>query len=256
MMRVEQTPIQRWNGLALNIDTDHLANEKILEIKANSRVLTRLLYAGGQELDLAIGHLISEGFCNFDDINSITFNEGIVSIETDIELKRKNYSAIVSSSCGACDRDEFNTFSDGIHQTTRPLFSVKSLVQSLEEMRSRQVQFAKSGGMHCSALVDIEGVIHYISEDIGRHNATDKVIGMATRDGKTLEQCGLLLSGRCASDLCSKAIRTGVACVASIGAISDLAAETARANLLPLAGFLRKSNGVIIGKFQETNEQH
>ena len=256
MMRFDQTPIQRWDGKALNIDTDHLASERILEIRANSKVLTRLLCSKGQEIDLAIGHLLSEGFCMYDDINSITFEEGIINIEVEFELKRLNYSEIVSSSCGACDRDEFNTLSDGIPQSTRPLFSVKLLAKSLEEMRARQVQFAKSGGMHCSALVDIQGVIHYIAEDIGRHNATDKVIGMASREGKSLEQYGLLLSGRCAWDLCSKAIRTGVACVASIGAISDLAAETARANLLPLAGFLRESNGVIIGKFQETNEQH
>ena len=256
MMRADQTPIQRWDGKSLNIGTDYLASERILEIRANSSVLTRLLCSEGQEIDLAIGHLLSEGFCNYDDINSITFDEGIVSIEVEFELKRLNYSEIVSSSCGACDRDGFNTLSDGIHQSTRPLFSLELLTKSLEEMRARQVQFAKSGGMHCSALVDIEGVIRYVAEDIGRHNATDKVIGMASREGKRLEQYGLLLSGRCAWDLCSKAIRAGVGCVASIGAISDLAAETARANLLPLAGFLRESNGVIIGNFQETNEQH
>lgn len=255
-MKNNHIPIQRWNGKKLDIDSDYFANESVLEIRTNDLTLTKLLYSSGQELELAIGHLISEGYCNYDEIKQNSYDDGIVRIELKNQISRKNYSELVMSSCGACDRNDFETIVNGDFQSKKPIFSIKKLHLSLVKMKEMQTEFEKSGGMHCSALVDVQGTIRHIAEDIGRHNATDKVLGKAIIAGEDLSKYALLLSGRCAWDLCSKAIRSGIACVASIGAISDLAAQTARANLLPLAGFLREENGVIIGKFHETNEQH
>ena len=251
----EKSPIQRWNGRELVIDTDYLANETICEISVNKDILARLLCSFGEFKELAIGHLISEGYCEMEDIESISQNEKTVDLEIKKQINRVNFSEIITTSCGACDRENFDALNYHKKREINLIFSVKILQKSLLKMRKLQDQFENSGGTHCSALVDVNGNIKYIAEDIGRHNSTDKVIGKALIAGEDLSKYCLLLSGRCAWDLCAKAVRSNITAIASVGVISDLAASCARANMVSIAGFLREENGVIIGTFSESNQQ-
>ena len=193
--------------------------------------------------------MISEGYCDFEDINSISQEGQSVELTITKPISRVNFSEIITTSCGACDRDNFDALNNPKNGGNNVIFSVKMLQQALVRMRELQGQFENSGGTHCSALVDLEGNISYLAEDIGRHNSTDKVIGKALLDGAVLSEFCLLLSGRCAWDLCAKAVRSNISSIASLGAISDLVASCARANMVSIAGFLKEENGVIIGTF-------
>ena len=254
-MTEKKSPVQRWNGKELIIDTDFLASETVCEISVNNGILARLLCSDGEYSELAVGHMISEGYCDFEDINSISQEGQSVELTITKPISRVNFSEIITTSCGACDRDNFDALNNPKNGGNNVIFSVKMLQQALVRMRELQGQFENSGGTHCSALVDLEGNISYLAEDIGRHNSTDKVIGKALLDGAVLSEFCLLLSGRCAWDLCAKAVRSNISSIASLGAISDLAASCARANMVSIAGFLKEENGVIIGTFLESNQQ-
>ena len=254
-MTEKKSPVQRWNGKELLIDTDFLASETICEISVNNVILTRLLCSLGEYRELAVGHLISEGYCDMKEIDSISQEGQSVQLSISKPISRVNFSEIITTSCGACDRENFDALNNPKQRQNNVIFSVKILQQALVRMRESQGQFEHSGGTHCSALVDVEGNIRYLAEDIGRHNSTDKVIGKALLDGADLSEFCLLLSGRCAWDLCAKAVRSNISAIASLGAISDLAASCARANMVSIAGFLKQENGVIIGTFLESNQQ-
>ena len=254
-MTEKKSPVQRWNGKELIIDTDFLASETICEISVNNEILARLLCSNGEYGELAVGHMISEGYCDIEDIDSVSQEGQSVDLTTIKPISRVNYSEIITTSCGACDRDNFDALNNPKNGGNNVIFSVKMLQQALVRMRELQGQFENSGGTHCSALVDVEGNIRYLAEDIGRHNSTDKVIGKASLDGAVLSEFCLLLSGRCAWDLCAKAVRSNISSIAALGAISDLAASCARANMVSIAGFLKEKNGVIIGTFLESNQQ-
>ena len=254
-MTEKKSAIQRWNGEKLLIDTDYLASETVCEISVNNQILARLLCSLGDYRELAVGHLISEGYCDMEDIDSISQKNQSVDLSISKPINRVNFSEIITTSCGACDRENFEAVNYPKKGKTNLIFSVKILQQALVMMRELQGQFENSGGTHCSALVDLEGNIRYLAEDIGRHNSTDKVIGKALLDGADLSKFCLLLSGRCAWDLCAKAVRSNITAIASLGAISDLAASCARANMVAIAGFLKEENGVIIGTFVESNQQ-
>ncbi|MEC8736401.1 MAG: formate dehydrogenase accessory sulfurtransferase FdhD, partial [Candidatus Thermoplasmatota archaeon] len=245
-MTEKKSPVQRWNGKELIIDTDFLASETICEISVNNVILTRLLCSLGEYRELAVGHLISEGYCDMKEIDSISREGQSVQLSISKPISRVNFSEIITTSCGACDRENFDALNNPKQRQNNVIFSVKILQQALVRMRESQGQFEHSGGTHCSALVDVGGNIRYLAEDIGRHNSTDKVIGKALLDGADLSEFCLLLSGRCAWDLCAKAVRSNISAIASLGAISDLAASCARANMVSIAGFLKQENGVII----------
>ena len=254
-MTEKKSPIQRWNGEELIIDTDFLASETVCEISVNNEILARLLCSEGEYGELAVGHMISEGYCDIDDIGSISQEGQSVDLTITKPIIRVNFSDIITTSCGACDRENFDVLNNPKQRENNVIFSVKILQQALVRMRELQGKFEHSGGTHCSALVDLEGNIQYLAEDIGRHNSTDKVIGKALLDGADLSEFCLLLSGRCAWDLCAKAVRSNISAIASLGAISDLAASCARSNMVSIAGFLKQENGVIIGTFLESNQQ-
>ena len=114
-------------------------------------------------------------------------------------------------------------------------------------MRERQTGFRLTGGMHAAGLVDSNGNLLFVSEDIGRHNAVDKVVGKALINNTDLSNSTLILSGRCGWDIVAKASRSGIVNIASIGACSSLAAKAARYTGIRIISFLKDDNAVIIG---------
>ena len=153
-----------------------------------------------------------------------------------------------------CIRDRCN--SDGLEKLISDLpliikdqskINFTSLNNSFHEMRDFQTGFQLTGGMHAAGLIDSDYNLLFVVEDIGRHNAVDKVVGKALKENISLSNCTLLLSGRCGWDIVAKASRSGIVNIASIGACSSLAAKAARYTGVRIISFVKNDNAVIIG---------
>jgi FdhD protein len=130
---------------------------------------------------------------------------------------------------------------------TTTVYSIESLIRSLDDMRKHQPGFEKTGGMHAAGLFFGEPHDLLVREDIGRHNAVDKVIGALLESNTHPVPRALLLSGRCGWDIVSKAAKLDIPVIASIGAASTLAVKTARASNMTLVSFVKTDRAVVIG---------
>jgi FdhD protein len=130
------------------------------------------------------------------------------------------------------------------------VFDVEQLINSLENMRSQQPGFEATGGMHAAGLMLSEKSDLLIREDIGRHNAVDKVMGAWLESKEGGRPVALLLSGRCGWDIVAKAARMNIPIIASIGAASSLAIGTARSSNMTLVSFAKAGRAVVIGPVQ------
>lgn len=265
---MNQTPVRvaavrRVAGSADATDSDLVAAEEplLLEIAYGPRDGRRRMNAGvvlrtpGRDEDLAAGLLFAEGFVSEPaDIESFASPasghlrvELAPGVELDGRLARR--VLIRSSACGVCGRDAI----DDLVRSGVPVLAggpsvSAALINGLpERLRGRQPAFDHTGGLHAAALFDGSGSLVAAAEDIGRHNAVDKLIGAALRSraGRAAPDRGaeapvvLFVSGRVAFEIVHKAVRARVPILASVGAPSSLAVDTARAFNLTLAGFVR-----------------
>lgn len=173
----------------------------------------------------------------------------LVVLDHAVDVARRLGAA--TSACGACDRtdllDEIRLMTrdrDGKGATPDAVIDAQVLLSLPERLRSDQAVFAGTGGLHAVAVADHDGGLVDLAEDVGRHNAADKVIGgrLRARD-LPLDDRILVLSGRASYELLAKAARAGVGTVAAIGAPSDLAVDVAEAAGITLIGFLRRDRG-------------
>ncbi|AQG80430.1 formate dehydrogenase accessory sulfurtransferase FdhD [Spirosoma montaniterrae] len=159
-----------------------------------------------------------------------------------VDWQRLERITVSSASCGLCGK---TTIEAAMAHTNGPLmadFSVDSaIVHNLpDRVRQLQTAFAHTGGIHAAALFDADGTIRLVREDIGRHNALDKLIGAAFWKGwLPLSDCGIFLSGRIGVELVQKSWRAGVPLLAAVGAPSSLAVQMAREARMTLVGFVR-----------------
>jgi FdhD protein len=157
-----------------------------------------------------------------------------------------------SSSCGICGRASI----DRVRVKAPPLqgrwqISFSILKTLPDELRRRQMTFSDTGGLHAAALFSQEGEIIVLQEDIGRHNAVDKILGWALRQHKLpLEDFGLMVSGRLSFELAQKALLGGISFMAGISAASSLAVELAEETGMALVGFLRGETAVVYANSQ------
>lgn len=161
-------------------------------------------------------------------------------VRVDLEkLKRHFYT---SSSCGVCGKASLAAIAHEAPPRERSGFTVSAakLRQLPAALRERQCEFTRTGGLHAAASFDAKGRILRLHEDVGRHNALDKLVGSGFREGG-LSGCGILLSGRASFELIQKAAMAGVGLVAAIGAPSSLAIELAEQEGITLVGFLKSS---------------
>ncbi|MCC6722234.1 MAG: formate dehydrogenase accessory sulfurtransferase FdhD [Bacteroidia bacterium] len=242
--------------------SDNVAVEEPLEIrithgkKGNLKTtnLSVTMRTPGNDAELATGFLYSEGIINdFEDIKSINHIDTLTNfnnilqvvlsenINFDIEKTEKHF--YTSSSCGVCGKTSINSIkqlkkSGSISNNFIKIN--KELIFSLpQKLLSNQSVFENTGGLHASALFDINSNIVTIKEDVGRHNALDKLIGFSLKNKLLpLSKYILLLSGRASFELIQKAALADIKIVASIGAPSSLAIQTAEEFGITLIGFL------------------
>lgn len=202
----------------------------------------------GAALSLAAGFAFTEGLIqDLDDVESLAVcpdKPGVVRMKVKhpemIETRRRN--VVMTSSCGICGSREVvenNTF--GLKSVPdRMRLKGRGFAELMEEMRRRQAIFDETGGAHAAAVFSTNGHIHAVAEDLGRHNALDKVIGASLLSGEGFEARGVLLSSRLSLEMVTKAVRAGLEIVAAVSAPTSLAIEVAERFGVTLCGFVRK----------------
>jgi FdhD protein len=239
---------------------DLLAAEEPLGIRIGGNAVTLTMRTPGDDLDLAAGFLVSEGIVrSAGDISQIRLcgsdscghaeHAGAGNI-ADVTLRpgvafapglRRNF--LTTSACGVCGKASIEELS------AAPAFDLEAdqariapalLAELPERLRDAQRVFARTGGLHAAGLFTVAGDLLAVREDVGRHNAVDKVVGWALREGRLpLAGCVLLVSGRASFELVQKAVMAGIPVLAAVSAPSSLAAELAERAGLTLVGFLR-----------------
>lgn len=238
--------------------SDAVAAEAPLEIRVEGRSIAVVMRTPGHDRELAAGFLLSEGvIASCQDVFEIslcpsTSPEGgavdvLLKQPERVNMESLTRHVFTSSSCGVCGKASI----DAAMQTHPPLeppraaLTDASVLFSLpEKQRAAQPVFAETGGLHASALFDLKGELLMTREDVGRHNALDKVIGAALLENRLpLAECILLLSGRTSFELVQKALAARIPIVAAVGAPSSLAVQLAEDAGITLCGFLRADRG-------------
>ncbi len=259
--------IDKLTPAGLNSEEDLLAIEEPLEIrisyfKNNNRKeynLSITMRTPGEDSELALGFLFTEGIIDsMDQVLSInSFSENTITIafteNVIFDIKKLEKHFYTSSSCGICGKTSIEAIRTIKSSTTnnKTLIVNSTVIQNLPSaLRRKQNIFEQTGGLHASAIFNPEGELILLCEDVGRHNALDKLIGSALKTNiLPLEQYILLLSGRASFELIQKATMAGITIVASIGAPSSLAVELANEREMTLIGFLRnKQFNIYCGK--------
>ena len=244
------------NGQALNL-ADVLAIEEPLEIRLVSgaekerqeKPVSITMRTPGADKELALGFLFTEGILqNFSDVESVDVPmENVVRVavssEVQIDIAKLDRHFYTTSSCGVCGK----TSIEAIHNTSLqiipddlPSIKAKTIQDLPARLLDRQTVFDQTGGIHAAGLFDLEGQLVLLREDVGRHNALDKLIGSALSDHSfPLHDFILVLSGRISFELIQKALVAGIPYVVAVGAPSSLAIELASSSGITTVGFVR-----------------
>ena len=230
-------PIHRLKDGVPFPELDELADESIITITNDGKNVVRLLASPFDLGDLAIGHIICEGRGTVTDLDVRGFE---VLLEGDITARPND--DILTASCGACTTGDIEIPHGNVDITVSINADMNRI---MTEMRKKQPWFESTGGMHAAALFNENGDLLLIREDIGRHNAFDKVVGAAIRNDITPKI--IVLSSRIGWELVAKATRTEIEIIIAAGAISSAAEHLARRVGITLVGFAGSKSPAIIG---------
>jgi FdhD protein len=256
---VRRFSVTRVDGSFSQRTLDDVATEEPLEISISywfkdtrsSQSLAVTMRTPGHDLELAAGFLFSEGVIrsreDLFELRSLGVppsNEIVVELpkHVDFEAWRHARTSFVSSSCGVCGKRSREAVASQLSRwLSGNLRICRSLIPKLPGLlRERQEGFAKTGGLHAAALVSAAGEIEVIFEDLGRHNALDKLIGHCVlKDRIPLQESVIFLSSRSSFELVQKAAMAGAPVLATVGGPSSLAIEAAHDCSLTLIGFIR-----------------
>lgn len=240
---------------------DRLATEEPLEIRlaagGKARPVATTMRTPGNDFELASGFLLSEGLISArDDVRRIAYcvdvPEGdqlfnVVTVELAApglpDLAGFERHGTVSSACGVCGRaslDRLRARGVATLPASRPRVEVEVLYRLPDSLRAAQGAFEATGGLHAAGLFESDGALLCVREDVGRHNAVDKVLGWALmHDRLPLDQHILMVSGRAGFEIVEKAVGAGIAVTCAVSAPSSLAVATAEEFGATLVGFLR-----------------
>jgi FdhD protein len=260
---VDVTSVQEWREGTIHQSLDYLVAEEPLEIRIDGAPLSVTMRTPGNDLELAAGFLLTEGIISSrSQIQHLDYaapkedqpspKNNVVQVELspdaefDSERLRRNFFA--SSSCGICGKASIEAVRVRGTRAPNSGFRIKPEVLCAipDELREAQAIFERTGGLHGAALFNTQGELIAVREDVGRHNAVDKLIGWALLEGSVaLPNCLMLVSGRAGFEIVQKALVAGVPLLASVSAPSSLAVQLAREFRLTLVGFLRGQRFVI-----------
>jgi FdhD protein len=245
----------KWRGgVRRTASREALATEEPLEIRLGGKRFTVTMRTPGHDEELVAGFLFAEGFiesaAELGEIRRVRTRKGgveanivdvILAVPADGLRERLRRNFTISSSCGLCGK----TSIDAIRRRVTPArgdarMAGAALPRMAMHMRDAQRVFEATGGLHAAALFDLHGNLHALREDIGRHNAVDKIVGWALGRGMLpLGDSVMMVSGRASFEIVQKAAAAGVPILAAVSAPSSLAAELADEVGLTLAGFVR-----------------
>lgn len=237
---------------SMRVVADVTAREEPLEIRVEGRSVAVVMRTPGHDEELAAGFLVSEGVVqrprDILEVSQCASTGNIHGNVVDVllggavvnwdSLTRHVFSA---SSCGICGK----TSIDSVFQRFPPVVGEWQVAPALiaglpDKLRAAQEAFSQTGGLHASGLFDLEGNLMVLREDVGRHNALDKILGHALMQGLLpLDRHILMVSGRVSFEIIQKALAAGIPLVAAISAPSSLAVEFAETAGQTLIGFLR-----------------
>ena len=238
---------------------DHVVGEEPLEIRlggpsGTAEPVAVTMRTPGHDFELAVGFLLSEGlledqsdlrsvrYCDLSEGDPQEFNVVTVTSARPVEVGRRQRQAIVSASCGVCGTatlDELKNRCPAVPTGGKIAADVLTSLPGL--LRERQQVFAKTGGLHAAGLFDVSGAALAVREDVGRHNAVDKLIGWAAMQRRLpLAGSVLVVSGRVSYEIVQKAAVAGIPVLVAVSAPSSLAVATAQALDMTLAGFVRE----------------
>lgn len=224
------------------VEDDRLAVEEPLEIHVNGRAVAVTMRTPGHDEELALGFCLTEGLQPVRARFADDLAANVVEVDAPgADLDRIQRSFYTSSSCGVCGKGALEAVAVEAPVVTSELCVTVAVVAALpERMRAAQATFARTGGLHATALFDPDGELRAVREDVGRHNAMDKVIGWASGAGLLpLADRLLCVSGRLSFELVQKAAVAGCPVLVAVGAPSSLAVELADDRGITLCGFVR-----------------
>jgi FdhD protein len=248
-----------WDNGTIRPVQDALAAEEPLEIRINGAPLTVTMRTPGHDLELAAGFLLTEGIIQargqIADLRAVPPDNGAKSNIVDVELRESGFDPagmqrnfFSASSCGICGKASIEAIRTRGLQPPNPEFRLdpEVLCRLPDSLREQQAVFSRTGGLHAAALFDESGALLAVREDIGRHNAVDKIAGWVLLDGRLpLSTHVLMVSGRGGFEIVQKALAAGIPILASVSAPSGLAVKLARELGLTLVGFLRGRRFVV-----------
>ena len=258
--RVKEVAVRRIAGAAERADSDALAAEEPLEIRVDGRSIAVVMRTHGEDRELAAGFLSTEGMArSANDIIDVVCGLHCLAPGADpaqapanvadvrlsrpdsVDFTRLTRHVFSSSSCGVCSKASIDAIRQQFPAIESDVAIDARLLSGLPAaLASAQPTFQRTGGLHACALFDETGNMLAVREDVGRHNALDKLVGWALlADRLPLSRCILLLSGRASFEMMQKALAAGIPIVAAISAPSSMAVEFARESGQTLVGFLR-----------------
>ncbi|MCP2029835.1 FdhD protein [Flavobacterium sp. HSC-32F16] len=265
LVSIKHVSVQRIDGNETAAFLDTLSVEEPLEIRLSygsnaeriQKNISVTMRTPGNDIDLAIGFLFTEGIiASFEDIqdaysvkmNCLSQKQNIVQVDLKEDfipnLMQTDRNFYTTSSCGVCGKSSIQSIKtvSPFGNLIRPKVTIEASVfyQLPEKLRMAQSDFDSTGGLHASGLFNMKGDLILLTEDVGRHNALDKLIGKSLRNNSLpLNEHILLLSGRASFELIQKAAMAGISIIAAIGAPSSLAVELAAEFNITLLGFLK-----------------
>jgi FdhD protein len=223
-------------------ERDLVAVEEPLEIRIAGRPVAVTMRTPGHDEDLALGFCLSEGLSPTGARLPDDLAANVVEVDVpEFDAARLQRSFYTSSSCGVCGKGALEAVAVDAPRVESPLTVTAATVSALpERLRRAQAAFASTGGLHATGLFEPSGDLVCLREDVGRHNALDKVVGWAFRNGRLpLDDSLLCVSGRISFELVQKVAVAGCPVLVAVGAPSSLAVELAADRGVTLCGFVR-----------------
>lgn len=244
--QVDITRLDLSTGYAKKV-ADYVAEEVPLYLFVNKTLWAMILCSPSNLKELCVGHLLSEGVLkSVDEIEEVTLKESenscLIQLKSDIDAKERIrlsrlHTRVICSACSSSVPYQYERKPAKV--TSNITVKAQIIFDAVTQLNSKADLYKKTGGVHVAAICKSDGTTIAIAEDIGRHNAVDKVVGIAALNNINFGECFLAFSGRLPSDVVFKVAKVGLPIIASFGAALDSGISLAEQTNLTLIGFIR-----------------